>query len=241
MRTASYWINRNYIINHGNTMKINDLNYRSLVSLVIVSAVISVVTPVLLYTWVLPHFFDSDSMGWVANLSGSVAAPTDTEMVSHDFRPTDRTVAQANPIPPAAVSQADDPLAERQDTVALTIPPKKSLDYRLAMERDYDLDYTWTANGKTVYSELRGEQKDGKTPSLTFAKLTSTNGKGFFIIPFNGQFGWHWQNKTDQPITIRLHTQGTYQVVGQVGLDTHGNISKTTTDLRARRNPTIGG
>ena len=84
------------------------------------------------------------------------------------------------------------------------------------MERDYDLDYTWTANGKTVYTELRGEPIDGKAPGKTFAKLTSTTGKGFFIIPFNGQFGWHWQNKTDQPVTIRLHTKGTYQVVGRI-------------------------
>jgi len=156
-------------------------------------------------------------MGWVANLGGSVAAPTNTEMVSHEFRPTDSTVAQANPTPLVGVKPAEDSLAERQDTVVLTIPPKQSLDYRLAMERDYDLDYTWTANGKTVTTELRGETKDGKTASKTFAKLTSTIGKGFFIIPFNGQFGWHWQNKTDQPITIRLHTKGTYQVVGQVG------------------------
>jgi hypothetical protein len=202
-------------------MKCNDQNYRSLISLIIVSTVISVLTSILLYAWVLPRFFDSDPIGWAAKLGGSAAAQTDAALVSHDFKTAlpavDRAVAQANPTPPVAVTPADDPLAERQDTVALTIPSKQSLDYRLAMERDYDLDYTWTANGKTIYAELRGEATDSKTPSLTFAKLTSTSGKGFFIIPFNGQFGWHWQNKTDQPITIRLHTKGTYQVVGQVG------------------------
>lgn len=202
-------------------MKFDDQNYRSLFSLIIVSTVISVVSPILLYAWVLPRFFDSDPIGWAAIVGSSVVAQIESKAVSNDLTSTapavDRVVAQANQTPPIAVTPADDPLAERQDTVALTIPPKQSLDYRLAMERDYDLEYTWTANGKTVITELRGETKDGKTPSKTFAKLTSSSGKGFFIIPFDGQFGWHWQNKTNQPITIRLHSKGTYQVVGKVG------------------------
>jgi hypothetical protein len=206
-------------------MKFNDPNSRSLVSLIIVSTVSSVVTTLLLFAWVLPRFFHSDPVGWGAEL-GSSRASTQIESIVVSREPTstapvvDHVVAQATPTPPVAVTQAADPLAERDDTVQLTIPPKQSLDYRLAMERDYDLDYAWTANGKTVSTELRGETKDGKTPSKTFAKLTSSSGKGFFIIPFNGQFGWHWQNKTNQPITIRLNTKGTYQVVGQVGTPT---------------------
>jgi hypothetical protein len=202
-------------------MKFNDPNNRSLVSLIIVSTVTSVVTTLLLFAWVLPSFFNSDPVGWGAMVGISGASvQTETKAVSHDLKPTDqavdRAVAQANPTTPA-ITQADDPLAVREDTVQLIIPAQQSLDYRLAMERDYDLDYAWTANGKTVYAELRGEPKDGKTPSKTFAKLTSTSGKGFFIVPFNGQFGWHWQNKTNQPITIRLYSKGHYQVARQVG------------------------
>lgn len=161
-------------------------------------------------------------MGWGAKLgitprqakAGANTAPYAT--IQHQA-PT-QVANQNTPGALASVTQADDPLAVREDTVELTVPPKQSLDYRLAMERDYELDYQWTANGKTVTTELRGESKDGKIPSKTFAKLTSTSGKGFFIIPFNGQFGWHWQNKTDQPITLRLNTKGHYQVIGQVGV-----------------------
>ena len=208
--------------NHDKTVKFNDQNICSLASLIIVSTVASVVTTLLLLAWVLPSYYHSDPIGWGTELGiNNASAQTESKAVNHDLKPTDqavdRVVAQANPTPPVAVTQAEDPLAEREDTVQLIIPAKQSLDYRLAMERDYELDYTWTANGKTVSTELRGESKDGKIPSKTFAKLTSTSGKGFFIVPFNGQFGWHWQNKTDQPITIRLHTKGTYQVIKMVG------------------------
>lgn len=208
------------------TLKLTDQNNHSLVSLILISALTSIITTVLLFAWVLPVCFDSDPVGWGAQLGiSSPSAQTQPIVVNHDFKSAVHAVdqvaqqgaTQGIQAPADAIQQTDDSLAERQDTVELIIPARQSLDYRLAMERDYDLDYHWTANDKTVYTELRGEARDGSAPSKTFAKISSTTGKGFFIIPFNGQFGWHWQNKSDQPITIRLHTKGIYQVVGQVG------------------------
>lgn len=217
-------VKNNYIAD-GKTLKLTDQNNRSLVSLIITSAATSVVTTLLLFIWFLPGLFNSDSIGWGVNRGvSSTSTQTEALVVNRDFKTPGNAVDQiATPVATkaeptsAAVPQLDDALAERQDTVELTIPPKHNLDYRLAMDRDFELNYHWTANNKTVYTELRGEAKDGSAPSKTFAKLSSTTGKGFFIIPFNGQFGWHWQNKSNQPITIRLYTKGTYQVVGQVG------------------------
>jgi hypothetical protein len=205
------------------TLNFVDQRKQSVSALVIVSAATSMLTALLLFAFVLPAYYGIDPTGWGEKL-GITNARTQTGAVNveNKTQPPLQTAAQmviaGNPAPLATAPQADDPLAERQDTVELVIPPKQSLDYRLAMERDYELDYHWTANGKAVSTELRGEPKDGKTPSLTFSTLkNSTTGKGFFIIPFNGKFGWHWQNKTNQPVTIRLHTKGTYQVVGQGG------------------------
>ncbi len=181
-------------------------------ALAFVSVVTSLVTVALVFALILPSAYGIDPLGWGAKLGISHRPAQAATNIAPNGSNALAAAAQV-----ASPSQPDDPLAEREDTVELTIPPKQGLDYRLAMERDYDLDYFWTTNGKTVYTELRGESKDGKMASKTFAKLTSASGKGFFIIPFIGQFGWHWQNKTDQPITIRLHTKGTYQMVGQVG------------------------
>jgi hypothetical protein len=202
-----------------------DQRKHSVSALVIVSVVTSIMTALLLLAFVLPAYYGVVPVGWGGKL-GLARAPSQSAAVAVENKSqlssqtTAQTATQSNKAPMAAAPPIEDPLAERQDTVELVIQPRQSLDYRLAMERDYDLDYTWTANEKTVYTELRGEPEDGKAPGKTFAKLTSTTGKGFFIIPFNGQFGWHWQNKTDQPVTIRLYTKGTYQVVGRT--DTAG-------------------
>lgn len=207
-------------------MKLADQSRQSAITLAIVSAVTSIVTAMFIFAYVLPVYYGVDPIGWGGKFGIASTRTQGTVAETHKSQQPSQTAAQtineSNASALAAVPQPDDPLAVRRDAVELVIPPKQSLDYRLAMERDYDLDYTWTANGKSVYAELRGEPGDGKAPSKTFAKLTSATGKGFFIIPFNGQFGWHWQNKSDQPVTIRLHTKGTYQVVGQIGVTAPG-------------------
>lgn len=185
----------------------------------------SVITTLLLLSYVLPVYYRIDPAGWGAKL-GINSKPTQTDSVSAGKKnqPPVQTVVptvnQSSPAPIVAQAQVEDPLSVREDTVELTIPAKQSLDYRLAMERDYDLDYQWKTNGGLVDTELRGEAKDGKVPSKVFSMLKHTKvGKGFFIIPFNGQFGWHWQNKTDETVTIRLYTKGHYQIVGQVDME----------------------
>ncbi len=197
------------------TLNFSEQGKQSTGTLIMVSVITALITAMLLLAYVVPVYYGVDPSGWGAKLGISTSqTQPETLAVSNKLNPSLQASAPA--VNQAITPQADDSLAVRQDTVELVIPSKQSLDYRLAMERDYDLEYHWNANGKTVYTELRGEPGDGKQPSKTFAKLTSATGKGFFIIPFNGQFGWHWQNKTDQPVTIRLHTKGTYQVVGQI-------------------------
>ncbi len=188
-------------------------------TLVMISVVIWILTVAIIFAYILPVYYGADPLGLAGKLGITNAgkqAYADDAQAHSPSQTAIQSFSQSNAAPAQGIPPADDPLAARQDTVEVIIPAQQSLDYRLAMERDYDLDYTWTANGKTVYTELRGEAADGKAPRKTFAKLTSSTGKGFFIIPFNGQFGWHWQNKTDQPVTIRLTTKGTYQVVGRV-------------------------
>lgn len=202
-------------------LKFANQNRRSATGLLLAILVTALVTTVLLLGLILPVHFGVDPVGWGAKL-GIIGKPdlTSTAVLANNL-PSSTSSATSTPLqgnvaPANSTPQEDDPLSTRQETVELTIPPKQSLDYRLAMERDYELDYQWKTNGKKIDSELRGEANDGKAPGKTFAKLVGVAGKGFFIIPFNGQFGWHWQNKTDKEVKIRLTTKGHYQVVGQL-------------------------
>jgi hypothetical protein len=200
---------------------------KTLKSLIITVVMSVAITVIILFSGVLPIRYEIDPMWLAANLDkaglsailsrfadvkGAAKIEGDVEVAEHKGSET---------VNSTTVTQADIVLAEHQDTVTLVIPPKQQLTYRLAMERDYDLDYSWVSDGKPVYSELRGETKDADFKSFT--KTTSNKAHGFFIVPFTGHFGWYWDNKSDQAITVRLATKGVYKILGPaVGWPTKG-------------------
>ncbi len=146
-------------------MNFVDQSKHSVSTLIIVLVLTSIMTALLLLAFVLPAYYGIDPTGWGGKL-GLTRAPTPsaTVTVENKSQPpsqtTAQTVTQSNKAPLAAAPQAEDLLAERQDTVELVIQPKQSLDYRLAMERDYDLDYHLDCERKNgVYGIARRSER----------------------------------------------------------------------------------
>ena len=186
---------------------------------VFISMGLVAITVIMLFTGLLPVRLEIDSMRLakqlesigLSTLSSYFTAVKDAANANRDANVAEIKGSQ---MVISADNHAGDIMTEHQDTVTLVIPPKQQLSYRVAMERDYDLEYSWNTDGKPVYAEFRGEHKDAKDAySKLFAKTVGNKAHGFFIVPFTGHFGWHWDNKTGLAITVRLTTKGVYEVM----------------------------
>jgi hypothetical protein len=187
----------------------------SLTLTVIASLVSMLVTVTFLFVAVLPAIYgiDPTGLGKALGINGLLPQPNQATSAQVQTQSDNIKPAQTNNAPP--VVSAESLPEERKDNVTLVIPPKQELNYRLFMERDYALDYSWATDGKPIYTELRGERiTANKNEIKNFAKITDNKAKGFFMIPFAGNFGWHWENKSDQAITVRLTTKGAYKILG---------------------------
>ena len=189
--------------------------------IVIVTSILSALFAVfIIIGFVLPANYNIDPTG-IGKKLGILGAYVNTAN-QPDNNPA---VAQSNsanqantPAAPVATVPTDIsslPLEEHEDTVELVVPPKQSLTYRLSMERDYALKYTWLTDGQPLASDFRGERKDAKTNEFkSFSKKESAKLSSFFIVPFDGNFGWHWENKSEKAVTIKLHIKGAYKILG---------------------------
>ncbi len=195
---------------------------------VVISMGLVIITVIMLFSGLLPLRLELDLMRLakqldnigLSTLSGYFTEGKSEAKANRDINVSENTATQ---MVISAENHAGDVLAEHQDTVTLVIPPKQQLSYRVAMERDYDLEYSWNTDGKPVNAEFRGEHNDAKDDnSKLFAKTASNKAHGFFIVPFTGHFGWHWDNKTRQAITVRLTTRGAYKVLDPVGRSAAG-------------------
>jgi len=103
----------------------------------------------------------------------------------------------------------------QKDTVILTVPAGRGIEYKLAMQQYSKATYEWTTESGELYVDLHGEPKGDTTgyfESYTIATVSEM--KGSFTAPFEGSHGWYWKNKSDQDIQIQLIFNGEYAIEG---------------------------
>lgn len=104
----------------------------------------------------------------------------------------------------------------RKDTVEIEIPPAGGLEYKLHVKKGDHFEYSWTSP-VALYFDFHGEP-DGDDSGYfeSYAEGTATGLAGSLNAPFDGNHGWYWENRTDEPVTVKLLTFGIYTVVGKL-------------------------
>jgi hypothetical protein len=112
------------------------------------------------------------------------------------------------PTPDAFVAQQG---VFKTDSVSFTLAPKEGMEYKYRLEKGAGLLFSWVATAPVHY-ELHSEPDAGpKGYAETFDKQDSRDsGHGNYVAPFAGIHGWYWENRTDQPVTVRIVSAGHY-------------------------------
>lgn len=104
----------------------------------------------------------------------------------------------------------------RADTVLVTVPAKKGIEYKFKLKAFANLTYEWkTMDESPIYFDFHGEPAGDTTGYFeSYSIATSNQMKGSATVPFDGVHGWYWKNTTDQEVIIELKTSGNYLVAG---------------------------
>jgi len=103
--------------------------------------------------------------------------------------------------------------AYQHETVAFTLGPRDSIEYKYRLDKGEALLYSWKATGPVNY-ELHAEP-DGAPRGYaeSFDKKDSKDGaSGTLTAPFSGIHGWFWENRTDKEVTVTLSAAGFYNM-----------------------------
>lgn len=200
-------------------MNPENIPIQSTKSLISASLVAVLLAMVILFTAVLPAEYSIDPTGLGKKMGLNVLAEQSAQAAkncpeSAQAQVGDKAEGKVKQSLATVVPQVDITM-ERNDTVTIVIPPKKGLEYKFFMGRDYALDYSWKTDGKPIYFDFHGEPKGAKDGYFkSYETATNSEASGSLTTPFEGIHGWFWENASDQPITIQLNTKGVYKVLG---------------------------
>ena len=163
------------------------------------------VAGLLLVIAVLPAEYGVDPLGIGRKLG--LTAMSDVQKGLDAFQAT--RAAGASGAPTIAPQER----AYQHETVAFTLGPRDSIEYKYRLDKGEALLYSWKATGPVNY-ELHAEP-DGAPRGYaeSFDKKDSKDGaSGTLTAPFSGIHGWFWENRTDKEVTVTLSAAGFYNM-----------------------------
>ncbi len=174
----------------------------SLVKYTIMSAVFAIF---ILLTIVLPAEYNIDPTG-----AGKYLGLT--KLSENTVGSTNSVVEQENTRENTALIQ----LSQREDTVKVSIPAGRGIEYKFNLNQYGRLKYEWsTLDESDLYFDFHGEPKGDKTGFFeSYTIATSNKMNGTMTVPFDGIHGWYWKNTSKKDITVNLITSGQYTVLG---------------------------
>jgi len=99
-----------------------------------------------------------------------------------------------------------------KESIVITIPDGDYTEYKLHLDKEATLNYTWESNGQALFFDFHGEP-EGDTSGYfkSYNENTARQASGTLTAPFAGSHGWYWNNESTLPITITLKINGDYQ------------------------------
>lgn len=114
---------------------------------------------------------------------------------------------------PAPASQYD----HREDSLQITIPAGKGIEYKIYMLKHGQMKYEWLTSKGDLYFDFHGEPKELKPSKNTyFDSYTiaySNNMVGTFLSPFEGRHGWYFRNDGNKDVVVTLRLKGQYEIM----------------------------
>lgn len=96
----------------------------------------------------------------------------------------------------------------RQDEISIILQPGEGAEVKLVMTKGAKANYVWTANGSKVNFDTHG---DGGGENISYEKgRGAAEDSGVLEAAFDGNHGWFWRNRTSEPVTVTLKTEGDY-------------------------------
>lgn len=198
---------------------------KKLVRSTIIAAVSALV---LLVTVVMPaeYGIDLTGMGRVLGLKQmgeikmSLAAEASDEAVLQEqmangtevMEPEIRIVTPAEAAAPA-VEPAAAATPAKTDEMSVTLAPNEGAEVKVAMLKGQTVVYNWTSTGKTNF-DVHADSKD--VDYHNYSKGSKTEEQGSIEAAFDGNHGWFWRNRTGDPVTVTLRTEGEYSEIKRV-------------------------
>ncbi len=120
-------------------------------------------------------------------------------------------VEEVTPVPEVQLTQAS--VAMQSHEMSVTLAPDEGTEIKVAMNKGAKVYYEWWTDGGKANFDVHGDSKVLKINYHSYSKGSAIRKSGEVIADFDGSHGWFWRNRTKQPLTVTIKTNGEYSSI----------------------------
>ena len=134
--------------------------------------------------------------------------------------------AASMPVSTMAGSQSTSPMPEtagaaitaKKDVTSVTLAPGEGAEVKVTASKGARVAFAWSVDRGHVNYDTHGDPVSAPRGFYHgYGKgKQSTGERGELVAAFDGKHGWFWRNRSDQPLTVTLRTEGQYSEVRRV-------------------------
>lgn len=94
--------------------------------------------------------------------------------------------------------------------MSVTLAPDEGTEIKVVMTKGAKVDYIWETNGGKANFDVHADSKELDIDYHNYSKGSDVKSEGTLIAAFDGSHGWFWRNRTKEPLTITIKTNGEY-------------------------------
>lgn len=119
--------------------------------------------------------------------------------------------AVAPPSAEAAVSEGQVGQIQKHQS-SFVLNPGQGIEIKLVMKKGAQANYAWSTEGGPVNFDTHGDGAGDLKISYEKGRGVQSD-EGTLTAEFDGNHGWFWRNRNQEPVTLTLSTEGSYSKI----------------------------
>jgi hypothetical protein len=116
---------------------------------------------------------------------------------------------QALAAAPEPAAQAEAP---NRHEASFTLKPGQGIEIKLVMKKGAQASFAWASEGGPVNFDTHGDGAGDLRISYKKGRGVQSDA-GAITAEFDGNHGWFWRNRNQEPVTLTLRTAGDYSEI----------------------------
>jgi len=131
-----------------------------------------------------------------------------TRLAEPDTSPELERGAKRSGVLTLAEGSAPAPEPGRKDHWEFDLGPYESIEFKYTLPEGAAMTFDWQTTGPVRYDMHSHPFVGGTALTESYGVGTAARMQGRYVAPFNGIHGWYWQNRSLEPVKLRLEASG---------------------------------